>query len=834
MIEIKIKGEAIDLPEGFSIEIEETNPVFNERGSQTVPATVPVTRRNARLLGAPQRIDAADDPNLPQPATELTEGGIIRSGVLNVTEADRKEGITFNIGFDNSTVYAAWEKKKLPELSGLPEVFSGLTPEGTALRLNNVYHGEESSAYPFEKDMAIFPVAVSREEYSSSEASGKKTYWEILNIQGDGPWPFSPPATVKRIINGEPTDVKVPPGYGTTPFLRVWRVLELVFSDMGLTLKSNPFYTNPDLRRLVVLNNTADAICRGKVSYAELMPDCTVEEFMNALWVRFGLVYDINFSSRKVALAFIRDIISRCPLMDITGLTAGTEKIIFPEKQYIKLSAQTSIEGAAPSVERWEDFTRGIDTRNIHLGRSVNDWKYLSGSGSWNGDERDDYDRDNGYDPYEDYDPDYDYPEPLEPWEEEDDDRWDGRDDDRDDDRDDGRDDDRDQGDTRSGSSSGEEAETADREESTADSFLAREFVTGSWYLLDENNGDVKQSSSSFFNWDPQTDGLSPLELSSDDECVPVGRVSNTGTSTGHSINALMPLYLVGSRHFHSYIKGSDSRDDEEGTTPLAFMFAFTTEGGTVGRLSPEGDDGMPIKPSDGSTPRLSLYWQFRDGLFSRFWKEYDEFLRHGNRQVETTVRLNKYALSDFDMLSVYNLRGVRCLPDTLTYSLPAGNTTLAELRLRTLRTQGSYDIKSEQRIPPFSSGTRSLGWGLYKENFGERLATDEWKALTVAFIRDMTGYEDHGPEGNSYRISAESIVVTSVVREGITWMTDPELPSAKLGNSIVRKYNARVYFDVYEVHDTPQGSCLCDTPLINSSDVLEYTVVLRPLWISI
>lgn len=97
MIEIKTGGEALDLPSGFSIEIEDSNPIYNERGSQSVPATVPATRRNCRLLAAPHRIDAGIDPNFPEQSAEVVEGPYTRRGVLNITEAGKKEGITLSL-----------------------------------------------------------------------------------------------------------------------------------------------------------------------------------------------------------------------------------------------------------------------------------------------------------------------------------------------------------------------------------------------------------------------------------------------------------------------------------------------------------------------------------------------------------------------------------------------------------------------------------------------------------------------------------------------------------------------------------------------------------------
>ena len=105
-MEITINGEALDLPSDFSIEIEDSNPIYNERGSQSIPATVPTTRRNNRILSFPARIDAGIDPNNPERIAQIQDGAYIRRGAMNITEAGKKEGITFNVRFDNSTAYA--------------------------------------------------------------------------------------------------------------------------------------------------------------------------------------------------------------------------------------------------------------------------------------------------------------------------------------------------------------------------------------------------------------------------------------------------------------------------------------------------------------------------------------------------------------------------------------------------------------------------------------------------------------------------------------------------------------------------------------------------------
>ena len=56
---IEIDGETLDLPQSFSFDVEDSSPVFNDRGSMSVPATVPPTPGNMRLMGFAGRLDSA-------------------------------------------------------------------------------------------------------------------------------------------------------------------------------------------------------------------------------------------------------------------------------------------------------------------------------------------------------------------------------------------------------------------------------------------------------------------------------------------------------------------------------------------------------------------------------------------------------------------------------------------------------------------------------------------------------------------------------------------------------------------------------------------------------
>lgn len=800
MIEIQTNGQTLDLPDNFSIDIEDSNPIFNDRGSQSIPATVPASRRNIKILDFPTRLEAGVEPNNPERVATVFNGPYHRRGTMNITSAGKKDGITFNIGFDNSIAYAKWREKKLNELTNLPTYTPQEQQGGYQIDwlLDELY-----SLYRFSRpkidDLAVFPLAVNLE--TNTENNTERQYWEVLNIVGSHG--LSQPSTVKRLLDGEITDTTIPDGYCVSPFVRVWRVLELVFENMDLTIEGNPFKEDIELARLVVLNNAADSVCRGSIRYADLMPDCTVEEFLGALWARFGLVYNINFDRKTVKLVLIRDVIKGGTQEIIDNHTAELPLIIYETPQYVKLSAKTSIEGAEPSTERFEDFIKGLNVDVVHLGSNVSQWQFTGTQENpkWDGDVRDDWN--------DDWDPDIDYPDP-----------------------DDGRDNDRDDYDYYAMRA----ASRADVETTgSTDSMLAREFITGMWYRLDSSNGKIQQSSSSFFNWDPKTPGLEPLELSSVDEFVPVRRVSNIGTGTGHSFNDYCPIYLFGARHYRSYIKGSDAGDTGD-TTPLAFMFAYTKDNKTFGRINPEGEDGQKITLDDGTSPSISLLFQFRDGLFAKFWAGYDEILRHGSRSVEVDIVYNKISLNYLDMLTPVVFNSVRCLIDKLNYSLPSGSSVPVSLTLRTIQTHGVYDIEKEQNIPNFAAALRHLEWRQKSETYGAALNTIQARTDAANRYVTVNNYQPHGTQYDYYCVEADSSVFSSIIRLLPTWQTDTSVPQPTIvGQKLTRKYYARIHYDIYEIHDIGsfEDRELGDTPIGTSYADVEYTVELVAVWVN-
>ena len=113
MLKIKTNKGYLDLGGDFTVQIDEKSPVMNDRGSQTVPVTVPCTGNNAKITGFAHRLDMGIKPMNEDQACTVLDGAYKRTGKINIVSAGKKEGITLNIGFDNSEAYSAWKAKKL-------------------------------------------------------------------------------------------------------------------------------------------------------------------------------------------------------------------------------------------------------------------------------------------------------------------------------------------------------------------------------------------------------------------------------------------------------------------------------------------------------------------------------------------------------------------------------------------------------------------------------------------------------------------------------------------------------------------------------------------------
>lgn len=619
-MKITTERGTFDLSSNFTIQIDEKSPITNDMGSQSVPVTIPCTPKNAKITGHAQRIDLGTKTMAGDSSCVIQDGVYVRRGTVNIVSASKKAGITINIGFDNSDAYSKWKETRLNQLTVCPvRTFSD--NEQLTQYMQFVYNGDVTT------DFAVFPVMIAKPSVNSNNQ--EVFYPEYLNPVN---WTAGENSLKTRersenmVVNSTLYSTTLPAGYGITGFLRVWRVLELIFEEFGYDLEENPFKTDPELACIVVMNNAADACVTNKLSYLDLMPSCTVEEFLKSIYAKFGAVYSISTDTRKARVRLIRDIVKMTAGKDYSHDVTDYPLITYAEPKQLKLSCKTSLQGAAPEVERFEDF--------------VKDGKKRAFSTDIIGDL---------------YQP------------------------------------------------------------------LLLEKITGRWYRYSSDIATIKEVSSSFFSWDRKTKNVEYEDIAGEDECVPM--TYETGTSS------LIPCYMTGAVHRYTEMKISDDTEvsDEKNETPLAFLIAFVRERYqdsnevthypiTIGSTFPYDNYGRTAQVG-GNDFSFSLVWQYNNGLFMQFWKDYDAILRHANNQIEVDTRLKTQETTEVDFLRPVIMQGQRMLVDAFSYILPSKRDIKVSFVFKTLRLIGPYNLEEEQHIPTIEGLSGSLKWVLTGTN---------------------------------------------------------------------------------------------------------------------
>lgn len=101
---IKTSKGIYDTPIDFEMEVEITSPIYTDKGSQTIVATLPGTKHNLSIVDHINRLDIANEPTKDVQAV-IADGIYRRIGKQNITSASAESGIVSNIGFDESLMY---------------------------------------------------------------------------------------------------------------------------------------------------------------------------------------------------------------------------------------------------------------------------------------------------------------------------------------------------------------------------------------------------------------------------------------------------------------------------------------------------------------------------------------------------------------------------------------------------------------------------------------------------------------------------------------------------------------------------------------------------------
>jgi hypothetical protein len=362
-----------------------------------------------------------------------------------------------------------------------------------------------------------------------------------------------------------------------------------------------------------------DAILTGTLYYRDLMPDITVNEFLEGLYNKFGLVWYVNSNTKTVRFLFVRDLVDMyaSAAVNLNAFKTEEPEITWSPQQQLKLTA------------------------NREVGKS--------GSGNTS---------ETLYNTFEEFLRAYNY--------------------------------------------------------QFTDVYLEDDYVEGvnCLFAADESQYHIREAidtvdreyldSSDFFDWDKKTSNMEYEEIKMDDLCLPFD----------YFMNIQMLHYGANVKHHYSdVVVEGETPKEEENPAKLAFVFGWGLTDFTASNrynwffASQINRDvhGNFMNDPDSVRYDISLTINREDGLYNRFWKNYDAFIRHSNQTVKCNMKLSDAELFRMQMDRQLTVNNQPLIPEQFKFKLNDPKN-ITEGTFRTLRLYRPCDLDIEQHIPTYEN----------------------------------------------------------------------------------------------------------------------------------
>lgn len=358
-------GELYQLTPGSTLEIERTNPFFNDYGEQSLPMDLPDTPQNRRLTGNPAELANTHRPPSDR-YVEIEDGAYHVRARQVVLSASRNGKISTSYLLEQSDLYAKIGDKSLID------VFEGQSLPGTA-DIDEAISWLDSLKNHENDNFDIFPVAITDTE-NAEQGFG----YHLLNARGRilthfddetahdfypeqltnssthlGPllWLNAADRTATPFSNAP--GLCLQKGYYMTPFIRAIYVLQLMLEHFGYDLILNSdIESDPVIMKMVFVNNTIDSIVTGEdILLSDLIPDCSCSDLLDLFRYKFGMEFVCDDTDATVTMLPFSALTESTPT-DITPYLASEPEIDYPEsRRRMVLTPENALSGdAAPAV----------------------------------------------------------------------------------------------------------------------------------------------------------------------------------------------------------------------------------------------------------------------------------------------------------------------------------------------------------------------------------------------------------------------------------------------------------------------------------------------------
>lgn len=344
MLSLKVNGEAVDLPDDFSVTSNLKSPIFNEIGSYSYPFKFRNTPRNARIIGFLHRQEGIRDPFVSAPSQLLWNGNLLEETEIKYSQIDSSiiEGTMLQA--EGSFFNAIKERMMRAVNTGefiFPSEFNAIDYINYC---NGRYYPEVNVAFPKIQNLDYFdPVTEDpQQQYFNYHKADNRIY------------AFTDLANRTVIV----------------PFVFLRHVLMSVFKDAGYKLTDYMFSKHADYNKLVVYNSLTCNSLMTDFTYTLLdiftslhLPNNKVTEFLTGIETHFNCRFFVDNLMKQARCISVDDILKSSDYIEFSdriekiSLDLTNQKTGFLFQMELD-SDDTVVEELTDLEDRHTDFIR--------------------------------------------------------------------------------------------------------------------------------------------------------------------------------------------------------------------------------------------------------------------------------------------------------------------------------------------------------------------------------------------------------------------------------------------------------------------------------------------
>lgn len=330
------KGKTYQLGEGAKLEVERTNPFFNDYGEMTTPLDIPASDYNRMILGYPDTFGLRE--KMVAANVSIEDGEYFAQCRQIVLSAQHKGNISSSFYINDGSFYSKIQNVKLKSIFK-DEMIPGCSTIDECISFCRSIIGGKNENYD------IFPVLLTDDsgkdagyDYKILNGWGNQQklpdakYWRFKNTGGyeyvaaPDAYDFVTCAGKSNRFQGEfnrteyvnEIPVSLTRGYYISPFIRANYVLKRVFKYFGYDLQENFFTRTEPFTKMVLVNNVIDVMVNGHIRIEDLLPDVSVSDFLSVFRKKFLCEFISDEGTHQASIIFLKDAVGSAPVADLT------------------------------------------------------------------------------------------------------------------------------------------------------------------------------------------------------------------------------------------------------------------------------------------------------------------------------------------------------------------------------------------------------------------------------------------------------------------------------------------------------------------------------------